>query len=64
LRLLEKLDNLLELFLRFFHPGHVFERHTLLLIIEQLRARLAERQRLVAARLHLPQHEDPDRYDE
>src|SRR4030088_1464811 len=58
--LLEKLDNLLEFFLRFFNAGNVLERNPLLLIVQKFRARLAKRQSLVSARLHLPQHEDPD----
>src|SRR5262245_59861906 len=60
LRLLEKLDNLLQFLFRFFNAGHVFKGHALLLVVEQLGARLAKRKRFVAARLHLAQHEYPD----
>ena len=60
LRLAQVLDDLLQLFLGLIHAGHVFERDLLLLHREQARAALAERQRLVAARLHLAQHEEPD----
>ena len=49
LRFLEKLDDLLELFFRFFNTSHILERHAFLLVVEQLRARLAKRQRFVAA---------------
>src|SRR6185369_11740772 len=49
LRFLEKLDDLLELFLRFFNTSHVLERHPFLLVVEKLRARFAKRQRLIAA---------------
>ena len=60
LRLLEELDDLLELALRFFHAGDVAERHLLLRGRGQLRLALAERQRLVAAALHLAHEEDPE----
>ena len=59
LRLAQVLDNLLQLFLGLIHAGHVFECHLLLLHREQARSALAERKRLVATRLHLPQHEEP-----
>ena len=61
LRLAQVLDDFLQLFLGFIHAGHVFERDLLLLHREQASAALAERKGLVAARLHLPQHEEPDR---
>ena len=60
LRLLQKLDDLLQLFLRLVHAGHVLERDALLLVVQQLGARLAETESLVAARLHLPEHENPE----
>ena len=61
LRLAQELDDLLQLFLGFIHAGDVFERHLLLLHGEQARAALAERQRLVAAGLHLADHDEPQR---
>ena len=60
LRFLEELDDLLELFLRFVDAGDVLERHLLLRAGGELRAALAERERLVPAALHLPHDEDPE----
>ncbi len=59
LRFAQELDDLLELFLGFIHAGDVFERHLLLLHGEQAGSALAERQRLVAAGLHLADHDEP-----
>jgi hypothetical protein len=64
LRLAQELDDLLQLFLGFIHAGHVFKSDLLLLHGEQACAALAERQRLVATGLHLPEHEEPDRRDQ
>src|SRR2546423_875865 len=64
LRLLQKFNYLLKLFFGLFYSGNVFERDALLLVIEKLGARFSETQSLVAARLHLAQHENPDDYDE
>ena len=60
LRLLQELDDLLQLVLRLVHAGDVLERHLLLRARRQLRLALAERQRLVAAALHLAHDEDPE----
>ena len=60
LRLAQELDDLLQLFLGFFHARHVLERDFLLLRGMQPGAALPEAQRLVAAALHLAQHEDPE----
>ena len=60
LRLAQVLDDLLQLFLGLVDAGHILEGDLLLLHREQACTALAERQRLVAARLHLPQHEEPD----
>ena len=60
LRFLEELDDLLELFLRFVNAGDVLERHFLLRARRQFRFALAERQRLVAAALHLAHEEHPE----
>ena len=62
LRLAQVFDDLFQLFLGFIHAGHIFERDLLLLHRQQASAALAEREGLVAARLHLPQHEEPDRH--
>ena len=61
LRLAQELDNLLQLFFGLFDAGHVFKRDFLLLHREQTGAALAERQRLIAAGLHLADHEIPER---
>src|SRR5437879_1406521 len=58
LRLFEELDDLVELELGFVDAGDVLERHLLRAAGEQLRLRLAERERLVAARLLRPLGED------
>ena len=63
LRFAQELDNLLQLFLGLIHAGHVFEGDLLLLHGEQAGPALAEGQRLVAAALHLPQHEEPQGRD-
>ena len=60
LRFLQELDDFLQLALRFFRAGDVAERHLLLRRRGQLRLALAERQRLVAAALHLAHEEDPE----
>src|SRR5581483_851851 len=60
LRLLQELDDLLQLFLRFVDARHVLERDLLLRARRQLRLALAERQRLVAAALHLAHEENPE----
>ena len=60
LRLAQEFDDLLQFFLRLLHARDVFERHLLLLRGMQAGAALAEAQRLVAATLHLPHHENPE----
>ena len=60
LRLLEELDDFLEFVLGFVHAGDVFERDLLLRARRQLRLALSERERLVAAALHLTHEEDPE----
>ena len=60
LRLAQELDDLLELVLGLVDAGDVLERHLLLRAGRQLRLALAERQRLVAAALHLAHEEDPE----
>src|SRR5438128_2046692 len=64
LRFFQELDNFLQFFFGFFNAGHVLESDALLLIVEQFCPRLAKAEGLVAARLHLPQHEDPEPEDE
>ncbi len=61
LRLAQELDNFFQLFLGFIHAGDVFEGHLLLLHGEQSRLALAKGQRLVAATLHLADHDEPQR---
>jgi hypothetical protein len=60
LRLAQEFDDLLQLFLGFFHARDVFKRDLALLRGMQAGAALAEAQRLVAAALHLAHHEDPE----
>ncbi len=60
LRLAQEVDDLLQLVLRFVHAGDVLERHLLLRARRQLRLALAERERLVAAALHLAHEEHPE----
>ena len=63
LRFAQELDDLLQLFLGLIHAGHVLEGDLLLLHGKQAGPALAERQGLIAAALHLPQHEEPQRRD-
>src|SRR5690606_2017508 len=60
LGLAEELDDLLEFVLRLVDAGDVLEGDLLLRAGRQLRLALAERQRLVAAALHLTHEEDPE----
>ena len=60
LRFLEELDDLLQFFFRFIDARDVLERHLLLRARRELRLALAERQRLVAAALHLAHEEQPE----
>src|SRR5438874_8028810 len=64
LRILEEVDDLAQLFLRLVDAGHVLEGHLVLLLRDEARAGLAERQRLRAAALHLAHEEDPDADEE
>ncbi len=61
LRFTQEFDNLSQFFLGFLNSSHIFERDLLLLRGVQPRPALAETQRLVAATLHLPHHENPER---
>src|SRR5881396_1772911 len=56
----QKLNNLVQFFLGLVHTGNVFEGYLLLLARKQPGAALAERERLVAATLHLTHEEDPE----
>ena len=60
LRVLQELDDLLQLDLGFVAAGDVGEGDLGRVAREQLRLRLAERERLGAAGLHLPEQEDPE----
>src|SRR6185436_14692436 len=64
LRFLEELDDLLQLVLGFVDARDVLEGDLLLRARRQLRLALAERERLVAAALHLTHEEDPEADDE
>ncbi len=64
LRLAQEFDDLFQLFLGFVDAGNVFKRHLLLLHREQAGAALAEGHGLVAAALHLAEHEEPERADD
>ena len=59
LGLAEKLDDLLQLFLRFVDTGDVFEGDLLLLRGMQAGAALTKTHRFVAAGLHLAHHKNP-----
>ncbi len=61
LRILQEVDNFVELFLGLVNSSDVLERGLLLLRGEQARARLSEAERLVSAGLHLLHHENPER---
>ena len=63
LRVLEELDDLLQLFLRFIHAGDVDEGHGGLVGREHARAALAEAHRLGVGALRLAHHEE-DQADE
>src|SRR5262245_47987251 len=55
----QELNNLLELFLGLLHAGDILKRHLFLLHGEQPGPALTERQGLISAGLHLPDHEEP-----
>ena len=59
LRLAQEFDDFLQLFFGFLYAGHILEGDLFLLHGKQPGAALAEGQRLVAAGLHLPDHEEP-----
>ena len=60
LRVLQELDDLLQLDLGLVGPGHVGERDLRRVAREQLRLGLAERERAAPARLQLPEQEEPE----
>ena len=60
LRLLQKVDDFLQLFLGFLDAGDIFKRHLLLMCRQQPRPALSEGQGFVAAALHLAHEEDPE----
>ena len=64
LRVLQKFDDLLQFFLGLVDSRHVLERGLLLLRCQQPGPRLAEAQRLISARLHLPHHDDPEAHQQ
>src|SRR5579859_755015 len=60
LRILQELDNFLQLFLGFVGTRNIFKGHFFLLRGEQSRPRLAEAECFVSARLHLPHQEQAE----
>src|SRR2546430_1982323 len=58
LRVLEEIDDLLELLLRLVGAGHIGERDLGSVSRQELRFRLAERERAVSPLLHLPHHDN------
>src|SRR5690242_19231154 len=64
LRFAQELDYFAQLILGLIHSGHILERNFLLLHREQARPALTKRQGLVAARLHLPDHDEPQRREQ
>jgi hypothetical protein len=59
LRVLQELDDLLQLLLGLIDAGDVLERHAAGLLRQQARPRLAEAHGLAATRLHLAHEKDP-----
>src|SRR5262249_6092342 len=59
LRILQEVDNFVQLLFGFVDSGYILKRGFFLLGRQQTRAGFAETQRLVAAGLHLPHHENP-----
>ena len=62
----QELDDLLQVLLGLVDAGHVLEGHAAMRLGEELRAALAEAERLAARPLHLPRQENPhaDQRDE
>ena len=61
LRIPQKFNDRLQLFLCLIHASYIFERNFFLLHGEQSGLALSKRHCLVAAGLHLPQHKEPQR---
>src|SRR5690606_11633603 len=55
----QEFDDFLEFFLRFVHASYVIEGDRLVTLVHHAGTALAERHRLIAAALHLPEHEEP-----
>jgi hypothetical protein len=64
LRIFQEVDDFVQLFLRLIDSSHVLERRLLLLRRQQTRSRFSEAERLVSAGLHLPHHENPEKYQQ
>ena len=64
LRFAQELDDLVQLFLGLVYAGHVLEGDLLLLHAEQAGAALAKAHGLVAAGLHLADHQEPQAQDD
>src|SRR5439155_5819655 len=63
-RVFEELDDLDNFFLGLINPGHVGKCHFFAVFRQEPRAAPAERQRLVAADLHLSHQKEPERQEE
>ena len=64
LRIFQEFDDLLQFFLGLIDSRYVLEGGLLLLRGQQTRPRFTEAQRLIAARLHLPHHDDPEAHQQ
>ena len=64
MRILEELDDLDDFFLGLINPGHVGKCDLFAVFCQEPRAAPAERQRLVAADLHLPHQKEPEPQEE
>ena len=63
-RILQELDDLLQVLLRLVGAGHIRERDLGSVTAEQLGLRLSETERTGAARLHLAEEEEPETDDQ
>ncbi len=64
LRVFQKVDDFVKLFLRLIDSGDIFERRFLLLRGQKARAGFPEAQGFVSAGLHLLHHENPEENEE
>src|SRR5262249_35754927 len=64
LRILQELDDLLQILLRLVDAGDVLEGHAAMRLVEKLRLRLAEAHGAAGTVLHLPRQEEPGADDQ